>query len=58
MSGTDLGGEGGGARGVNVVDGRHGVVTLFETAGHVGAHATDSDEGDFFSRHVEGCVGG
>ena len=56
VSRANLGGEGGGAGGVDVVDGGHGVVTLFETAGHVGAHATDSDEGDFFSRHIEGCV--
>ena len=56
VGGADLTGEGGGTGGVDVVDGGHGVLTLFETAGHVGAHATDSDEGDFFSRHEEGCV--
>ena len=49
------------AFGVDVIDGSDIVAAILEAAGHVGAHATDSDKGDGFVhgiklyRHV-GCV--
>ena len=46
---ADFPGERGGGRGVGVVDGGDGVAAVLEATGHVGAHAADSDEGDFFS---------
>ena len=53
---AQLGGEGGGGGGVGVVDGGHAEVTILEAAGHVGPHATDSDEGDFLRHDDKGRV--
>jgi len=58
VRGADLGGEGGRAGGVDVVDGGHSVAAIFEAAGHVGAHATDSDEGDFFGHEGRSVLKG
>ena len=55
---AQFGGEGGGGGSVDVVDGGDDVAVVeLETPGHVGAHATDSDEGDGF-RHGGWRVGG
>jgi hypothetical protein len=44
--GAEFGGEGLRAGRVDVVNGGDAVVLVFEAAGHVGAHAADSDEGN------------
>jgi hypothetical protein len=53
---ADLGGEGVSTRGVNVVDGGHGVTGVFETASHIGSHATDSNEGNALGTHKDSAI--
>ena len=55
--GTDFGGEFGGGGLIDVVDGGDWVTDFVDAAGHIGTHASDSDEGDFLGHGVWGQLG-
>ena len=56
VGGAEFLGEGGGRGGMAIVNGDHEVAAVVKATGHVGAHATDSDEG-YFLGHGRGKIG-